>query len=188
MLLIVALATVAGSATAWGKEPRTRKAEVLFVLEGQQAWTETSNDGELELTIAGIDPAALFFSDRPARNAGTILSSELFEGWDALDFEEDPPNAAIVMQEGPAGRRPTAVELGSPRYDAAAATVTLPLSALNGQESSWLRALTEDRAATHGTIDLFIDTSPIDLKFVNDSTTGLCVLVFQPPPDAKPCK
>jgi hypothetical protein len=92
------------------------------------------------------------------------------------------------MQGGPNGRRPTAVELGEPRYDAAAKTVTFPLSALSGQEASWLRALTEERAETHGTIDLFIDTSPIDIRFINDSQTDLCVLVFQAPPDAKPCR
>jgi hypothetical protein len=186
-VLVCGLVLAATSSTALAGAPKPRKTDVLFVLEGQQAWTVGADD-TLELTIAGVDPNVLFFSDRPARTAGTVASTELFAGWEALDFRRDPPNAAVVMQDGPKGRRPTAVELGEPRYDDATATVTFPLSALSGQESSWLRTLTQDRAATHGSIDLFIDTSPIDIRFINDSATGLCIMVFQPPPDAKPCR
>jgi hypothetical protein len=175
--MIAAGLVIGGSGVAEAK-PKPEQVPLLFVLEAQRAWTTTDADGELEISLVGIDPEVLFFSDRPARVAGTVPSTGFFAEWKSLGFVEEPPNAAVVVPQGPPGRRPTAVELGRPRYDDATATVTFPLLALDGQESSWLDDLTVEEAEAHGTIDLFIDPA-IDINIINRSDDTPCIAVYQ---------
>lgn len=52
-----------------------------------------------KLTLHGLAPTTLFFSDRPDRVTGHISSEEFVDSWDKGDesFASDPPNAALSI-------------------------------------------------------------------------------------------
>src|SRR5438309_6952056 len=68
------------------------KVEMLFV---QSASGATLANGKLTLT--GIGPTTVFFSDRPQRIAGHIATPEMIPLWsEGKDsFFKDPPNATL---------------------------------------------------------------------------------------------
>jgi hypothetical protein len=47
------------------------------------------------LSLDGIAPSAITFSDRPVRRAGHISTKDLIELWSTGSFAKDPPNATI---------------------------------------------------------------------------------------------
>ncbi|MCH7518608.1 MAG: hypothetical protein IH964_06225 [Candidatus Dadabacteria bacterium] len=65
----------------------------LFVISG----TSGSLKGDT-LTLNGV-PNVLYFSDRPARNAGHLSVSEFIEMWNRGSdrFKADPPNATLSV-------------------------------------------------------------------------------------------
>ena len=75
------------------------QAELLFVQEAQGI----AFDGDM-LTMKGVKPSILFFTDRPERVAGywTLdeFMNEVSTGPDS--FAKDPPNATLVSLEGDA--------------------------------------------------------------------------------------
>jgi hypothetical protein len=81
------------------KTPDSAQAELLFVQEAQGI----AFDGDT-LTMKGVKPSILFFTDRPERVAGywTLdeFMNEVSTGPDS--FADDPPNATLVSLEGDA--------------------------------------------------------------------------------------
>ena len=79
------------------------------------------NDGET-LTLRGITPSTLFFSDRPQRVVGHMLTSDFVDLWGTGDnsFETDPPNAVLAFLE-PGANDPddAVVVLTAPEFDGA---------------------------------------------------------------------
>ncbi len=53
------------------------------------------------LTLRGVAPFTIYFSDRPERVVGHIGTSDFVEIWDAGadSFEADPPNAVLAFSE-----------------------------------------------------------------------------------------
>src|SRR5262245_60814106 len=70
--------------------------ESMFV---QTAHASTSDGATLTLT--GLTPATLYFSDRPKRVVGHVSSADFVDLWGAGDnsFAEDPPNAVLAFLE-----------------------------------------------------------------------------------------
>lgn len=95
IVVLIAFAAAADDA------PGDQKTEWLFV---QTAQSVSLEDGVL--TLEGIAPTTLFFSDRPERIAAHGLTSEFVtfwgEGGGSDNFKTDPPNAAlaIVSEDG----------------------------------------------------------------------------------------
>lgn len=72
----------------------------------------TFADGKLTLT--DVDPRAVWFTDRPARQAGT----DDIAGFTKLFFAGgDPPNAAVEVAGAPENKNLAVVELSKPAYD-----------------------------------------------------------------------
>ena len=98
VIFIVMLIAFAAAAE---DEPGNQKTEWLFV---QNAQSVSLDDGVL--TLEGIAPTTLFFSDRPERIAAHGLTSEFVtfwaEGGGSDNFRTDPPNAtlSIVSEDG----------------------------------------------------------------------------------------
>ncbi|CCB66658.1 hypothetical protein [Hyphomicrobium sp. MC1] len=67
-------------------------ANWLFVQTG----TSFTSDGKT-LTIHGVAPQTLMFSDRPERMTGDVFTSKFVDYWTGGkdDFEKDPPNATV---------------------------------------------------------------------------------------------
>jgi hypothetical protein len=70
--------------------------ESMFV---QTAQGITSGDGTL--TLEGITPSTLYFSDRPQRVVGHMTTADFVELWGEGEnsFESDPPNAVLAFLE-----------------------------------------------------------------------------------------
>ncbi len=79
------------------KEGAEKMVELLFV---QTAHEASLGDGKL--TLSGITPATLFFSDRPERIVGHIPTVRFVESWGLGHdcFAGDPPNAALSLLSG----------------------------------------------------------------------------------------
>ncbi len=72
--------------------PDNQLVEEMFV---QVASGSKSSDGLL--TLSGVSPATLYFSDRPERVVGHMTNEQFVEGWSLGDnnFAADPPNAVL---------------------------------------------------------------------------------------------
>jgi hypothetical protein len=70
--------------------------ESMFV---QTAQGIQSTDGTL--TLRGVTPSTLYFSDRPQRVVGHMTTDQFVDLWGAGDnsFEADPPNAVLSFLE-----------------------------------------------------------------------------------------
>jgi hypothetical protein len=84
----------------------------LYVIDADAAVATDSS-----LTLAGLDPDAVAFTDRPTRQARRLLVQELVDDWNAMGFVDDPPNAALAVRlEGE--QQVYVVELTEPQLDA----------------------------------------------------------------------
>jgi hypothetical protein len=96
-----ALAAVIGAkaALAAASEASNQKIDFLFV---QTAKSLAFNSSTNTLTLEGISPITLFFSDRPERIAGNMETSVFVPFWDRgkNSFLADPPNTDISILEG----------------------------------------------------------------------------------------
>lgn len=72
--------------------------------EIESMWVQTAqravNDGK-RLTLEGLAPATLFFSDRPQRVVGHVGTPDFVGLWKegGNSFAEDPPNAVLAYLE-----------------------------------------------------------------------------------------
>jgi len=100
-----------------------KQADVLFV---QTAKGMTFDPKTKKLTLQGVSPVTLFFSDRPERIAGNMKTSAFVPFWSKGkdSFLSDPPNAdASILDDG--GLRQVVVELQDPVLDGDNLTYTV---------------------------------------------------------------
>jgi hypothetical protein len=146
--------------------PDAEQIAYLFVQAGFRSGTfQPAEDveGGFLLTLEGAPAQTVFFSDRPARIAGSIPTAELLE---TLDFDgNDPPNAALVLQGTDGGTDIVVLELSRPKYDPAAGTLTyvvLPIEdeRLDASDVGFTEApvTIESIGAEFGPGSLFIDS------------------------------
>jgi hypothetical protein len=111
-VLILWMAVLSGTGLAAEQKPLI--VQVLFV---QNAKAVVFDKGTL--TLKGVSPMTIFFSDRPVRIAGHFNTKDEFvplwdEGKDS--FLKDPPNATISMYEkGKDQLKDVVVKLSKPR-------------------------------------------------------------------------
>jgi hypothetical protein len=129
---VVALVPFPGHAQHKGAgEPQM--AQLLFV---QNAASVEVGAGGRTLTLKGVSPTTLFFSDRPVRIAGHYRTAEYLQFWKngPDSFLKDPPNATLsVFQTGKDELADVVVTLRNPRvsgndltYDVVVISGTLP--------------------------------------------------------------
>jgi len=92
-----------------------QKIEEMFV---QVARGSKSSDGVLTLT--GVSPATLYFSDRPNRVVGHVTNEQFIDEWFVGEnsFASDPPNAVLSYVD-PGDDRPEdcVVVLSDPKVE-----------------------------------------------------------------------
>ena len=73
-------------------------AQLLFV---QNVAAVEVGAGGLTLTLKGVNPTTLFFSDRPVRIAGHYCTEDYLQFWKGGpdSFLKDPPNATLSVFE-----------------------------------------------------------------------------------------
>jgi hypothetical protein len=94
---------------------QTDEFEALYV---QSAQGVKSHDGEL--TLEGLAPSTLMFSDRPERIVGHLTAAQFVEGWGHGEnsFLDDPPNAVLsFLEEGDQIPEDVVVTLTNPHLE-----------------------------------------------------------------------
>ena len=133
-------------------------AQLLFVQNAQGV--DVAVDGRT-LTLKGLSPTTLFFSDRPVRIAGHYLTGEYLQFWKAGpdSFLKDPPNATLsVFEKGKDELSDVVVTLRNPR--------------LSGNDLSYdITVISGTLPKTSGPASLFIDI--IGLPFTPLSFAGV---------------
>jgi len=120
-------------------------AQLLFVQNAQGV--AVSADGKT-LTLKGISPTTLCFSDRPVRIAGHYRTGEYMEFWKAGpdSFLKDPPNATLsAFTEGKDALSDVVVTLRNPRVEGK--DLSYDITVISGKLP----------AANAGPVSLFID-------------------------------
>lgn len=105
----------------------------LFYLMIGSSGTFAGTEGQpnrFALTITGLNPDVVYFSDHPNRIAGHEDLATFIDGWQTNGFVEDPPNAALILHEEDETRDVMIVELTGPSYDASADTLTFTATVL----------------------------------------------------------
>lgn len=89
--------SAAGQVGSAVRSDTAMKVEMLFVQSAKRA---TLTNGKLTLT--GVAPTTLFFSDRPKRIAGHVATAEMVPLWSEgqNSFLKDPPNATLSAFTG----------------------------------------------------------------------------------------
>jgi len=89
-----------------------QEVEFLFV---QNAIAVTLSEGSL--SMIGITPETLYFSDRPDRIVGRVTTEEFIDHWSKGEdsFAANPPNAVLSVLQGPAPQD-IVVVLQDPRF------------------------------------------------------------------------
>lgn len=138
----LAVAGFAGAATA--QETKAQEVGPIELMFVQQA-AGMKYDGKT-LTLEGVAPAAIFFSDRPQRLTGHLTQKQFVELWNDSQkdsFEKDPPNAALSVATGE-DKPPVIVEVKG--------------ASLSGDSLAFeVNVLEGELPATGGAVALFVD-------------------------------
>jgi hypothetical protein len=133
-------------------------AQLLFV---QNAHGVEVGGGGKTLTLKGLSPTTLFFSDRPVRIAGHYLTAEYLQFWKAGpdSFLKDPPNATLSVFE-------------KDKNELSDVVVTLRNPRLSGNDLTYdITVISGTMPKTSGPASLFIDI--IGLPFTPLSFAGV---------------
>ena len=78
-------------------QDQSAQSDEFEALYAQSATGMAYENGQL--TLNGIAPTTLYFSDRPQRITGHIPTEEFFDSWGEGDdsFASDPPNAVLSI-------------------------------------------------------------------------------------------
>jgi hypothetical protein len=99
------------------------------------------------LTLTGVTPSTLYFSDRPQRVVGHMTTADFVDLWGegANSFEEDPPNAVLAfLQPGDDVPEDAVIVIRDPRLH-------------DGALSYAIESLEGTVPAQAGPVTLFID-------------------------------
>jgi len=135
-----------------------------FIQQGTGGSFVNDSSGNYTLTITGVIPYTVAFSDRPARNASFVKMDTFLTGF---NFDpKNPPNAAVMIQGAKEDHDVVIVELTSPKYDAIKQTLTYTAKLIKdfAFESEWANDLTERAdlsiSEKFGEVVLAIDDCP----------------------------
>jgi hypothetical protein len=122
-------AVAAGVVAADDQATKEEMAELLFV---QYAERVSLSDGVL--TLKGVAPETLYFSDRPHRIVGRVATENFVKAWDKGEgsFSEIPPNAVLAVMHKPVPLDLVAV-LKDPVLEGS--TLTFRVEILDGPDS-----------------------------------------------------
>ncbi len=136
---------------------------------GGELFTQTARGGSLEpvagrddtFTLTLDDPAqdVTAFADRPVRSADTEPLADFVASWSRRGFDQDPPNAALVIDKQPEDADTTIFTLADPRYDQSSGGVSYTATHVSGGSSSLPSDEDADPPPTFGDAHLFIDPS-----------------------------
>jgi hypothetical protein len=93
------------------------KPSFLTVMQASRGTLEPSGrPNQFTLTLDGLAPQTVAFSDRPRRIAATVATNRLLRLW-SREFKGDPPNAALVLVNGKEDADTVVLALRRPRAE-----------------------------------------------------------------------
>jgi hypothetical protein len=168
--------TAAQSGNETQQEEAEEKVRYMFV-QSAHSGSFVPVEGELNytLTLEGVSPQTIAFSDRPERDVGQVSMQKFLDGFGFSP--ENPPNAAIEIIEGNESEDVIVMELFDPIYDAANHTLQYNVSVLEMPNHSY--AIFNERHDTSlpenfGPAALFIDDCPDCCYNCCDSNGDYC--------------
>lgn len=147
--IVAVAAAPLGTALAQG----AKEADFLFV---QNAKSMTYDKSTGRLTLKGISPVTIFFTDRPERIAGNMPTRVFVPFWNEGkdSFSKDNPNANLSILEKDRALSDVVVTLGKP--------------VLRGEDLTYeINILEGDLPASGGPVSLFIDVIGMPLTPVS---------------------
>jgi hypothetical protein len=148
-------------------EPWTGDKTMYLFVQTFQGGTITPTEGQDGRYTVTLEPGTgqtVYFGDRPSRDVGVTETPDFLEG---LGFPEDnPPNAALIVETDPGEIDIAVVELFDPMYDPVTQGVTYSVEVLASWEQSLEMEFSEAPtelaalAPSFGTAHLFIDDCP----------------------------
>lgn len=144
----------------------TEGPSLLFVQAASSGTVtpKAGEDGVYTLTLNHVMGQTIYFADRPDRDVGSfptaafIATSSLFAG-------DNPPNAALVVDQEPGVTDIAVIELFNPAYDETTQTLTYDVIDLENMVDDWSMGLVEDPTdlaaflPEFGSAHLFIDSA-----------------------------
>ena len=85
------------------------------------------------LTLQGLDRNVVWFTDHPARKAGTVPVTGFVEDWAGYGFKADPPNAALVLDSVHPGHDTAVGALSSLSFDPVSDRLQAEFTVYSGQ-------------------------------------------------------
>ena len=141
LTLALPIAMLAALTPVYAQPNPTTQVELLFVQNAEAVVYENGT-----LTLKGVSPSVIFFSDRPERIAGHVVLPGFLQAWDEGkdSFADNPPNATLSII-GEAIVTSAVLEIANPQ--------------LRGDELSYeiVQILDGELPSTGGTSSLFID-------------------------------
>jgi len=168
-VVITVLSVLASGCGGGDSNASTDATPASSAVPGGDLFTQTTHTGSLKpipgrddvftLTLDQPAPDVTVFTDRPVRSASTESLAGFVDQWDERGFAQDPPNAALVLDQEPDSADTAVFKLADPSYDKSSGTVSYTASHVNGGTSSLPSDEHIDPPPTFGDAHLFIDAS-----------------------------
>ncbi len=110
-------------------ETEMNRTTFIFIQEGTGGTFVKDESGNYTLTITGVVPYTIYFSDRPERVGGFAPMDKFLDGF--CFGAIDPPNAAVMLREGENESDVVVAELTSPQFDETNSTLTYTAKVLD---------------------------------------------------------
>ena len=178
MLAATAVLALGGCEDDGGSAPEPSASALAGELFTQTAHSGSltavsGQDGVFTLTLDDPAPQVTVFTDRPARSASTEPLPDFVDSWAGRGFEEDPPNAALVLDEAPDDADTAIYEIADPTYDGSSGAVSYTATRIQSGTASLPPDEGVDHPEKFGDAHLFIDPS-------GGTTVPLALTVQQP--------
>ncbi len=132
-------------------------AKVLFVVQAPSGTLEPT-----KLTLKNPDKHLVWFTDRPAREAGRFSLEAAVANWDQSGLNMTPPNAALTLNE----KETVIVTLNHPVFDTKNDTLTFMVSQIGPSNMDTTKPITFKDGS------LFIDSVNTEVQILNSLPKG----------------
>jgi len=159
VVALIAFAAAIAGATWWSIDRgQDQNPSWLFSHTADAGTLKQNSDGGYTLTLTGIDPHVMAFTDRPARDSQILPTAGLIEVWPTL-FADSPPNAVLVEHNASGNTDSVVLTLTNPKLTSSALTFNAVV--ITDEHPANLKRLTrgihKTAPATFANATLFID-------------------------------
>lgn len=127
VIWVIALVVVVavGLGAAWWITGRSESSAQswLFSHTADGGSFTDNGDGTFTLSLTGVDPHMVAFTDRPDRDAAIVDAETVIDAWPQL-FAESDPNAVLVEHSSDGGSDSVVVTLSEPIFTGSGVTFT----------------------------------------------------------------